>query len=282
MISISEGLYCFAMRRNYIGLYLIVTAGMLASCSKPAATSPSGPTSATAAPTGPTAAAASSSGASQFAQALGASKPIAYFRLESPSGSSDAGGAAYVSTAGVSGSTACAPISVPGNQCLALNGKDGAITTTQQGGVQTAGSIMAWVNLNVLPSKSDHILYVAGISESGNDFDLQFERDDALRFFTSGGGSVEYKPDPASLVGKWHMIVATLDTVGKTRAIYWDGKLGQVDTGGGSPNKKNLFSIGESTVFKGRFFNGSMDEVALWDRALTGAEVAKLYGAINP
>ncbi len=187
-----------------------------------------------------------------------------------------------MSTAGVASSTSCAPINVPGNQCVVLNGTDGAITTTQSGGIQTAGSMMAWVKLAVLPSKANHILFVAGISDSGNDFDLQFEQDDALRFFTAGGGSVEYKPDPATLTDKWHMIVATLDTVSKTRALYWDGKLAKVDSGGGSTNKKNLFSIGESTVFKGRFFNGSIDEVALWDRELTGTEVAKLYSSTNP
>ena len=219
---------------------------------------------------------------SQFIQTVQDSKPIAYFRLESPSGISQAGGAAYTSTPSASSSSSCAPINVSGNHCVDLNGKDSAITTTQQGGVQTAGSIMAWVKLAVLPSKADHILYVAGISQGGNDFDIQFEPDQTLRFFTAGGGAVEYKPDPSNLVGKWHMIVATLDTVSKARAVYWDGNLAKSDSGGGTPNKVNAFSIGESTVFTGRFFNGAIDEVALWDRALTGADVAKLYGSTNP
>ncbi len=273
-------LYYFAMRP--LSMWLIVVAGTLASCSKPAGTSPAGPSSAAAPTPAPSAAPTAPAGQSSFVQTVEASKPVAYFRLETPAGSSDGGPSVYTSTSGVASSTSCAPINVAGNQCVALNGRDGAITTTQQGGVQTAGSIMAWVNLNVLPSKSDHILYVAGISEGGNDFDLQFENDDKVKFFTQGGGAVEYKPESAALVGKWHMLVATLDTAAKTRAIYWDGKLGQVDTGGGSPNKKNLFSIGESKVFTGRFFNGSIDEVALWDRALTGAEVAKLYSSTNP
>jgi DNA alkylation damage repair protein AlkB len=219
---------------------------------------------------------------SEFVQTVEGSKPIAYFRLESPVGISQAGGAAYTSTPSVASSSSCAPINISGNHCVEFNGKDGAITTTQQGGVQTAGSIAAWVKLAVLPSKSDHILFIAGISQSGNDFDLQFEQDDALRFFTAGGGAVEYKPAPSTLTGKWHMIVATLDTASKTRALYWDGNLAKSDSGGGTPNKTNLFSIGESTVFRGRFFNGSIDEVALWDRALTGAEVAKLYNSTNP
>jgi len=219
---------------------------------------------------------------SEFVQNIVASKPFAYFRLESASGLSEVGSTAYSSSPSVTNSSPGAPINVPGNQCAVLNGKDGSISTTQRGGIATAGSLMAWVNLNSLPSKNDHILFVAGISQSGNDFDLQFERDDALRFFTAGGGAVEYKPDPATLAGTWHMIVATMDTGSKTRVLYWDGKLAKVDAVGGTPNKTGLFTIGESPVFTGRFFNGSIDEVALWDRALSGAEVAKLYSSINP
>ena len=250
-----EVVYFGAMRQRAI--LVIPVLATLASCSHPAKSS-------------------------EFVQTVEGSKPIAYFRLESPMGTSLAGGAAYTSTPSVASSSSCAPINVSGNHCVELNGKDGAITTTQQGGVHTAGSIAAWVKLAVLPSKSTHILYVAGISQSGNDLDLQFEQDDALRFFTAGGGAVEYKPAPSTLTGTWHMIVATLDTASKNRALYWDGNLAKSDSGGGTPNKTNLFSIGESTVFSGRFFNGSIDEVALWDRALTGAEVAKLYNSTNP
>ena len=125
--------------------------------------------------------------ASGFVQAVEATKPIAYYRLESTSGTSETGGSAYSSTNSVSNS-AGAPIGVSGNLAADLNGKDGAITTTQKGGIATAGSMMAWVKLAALPSKTGHIVYVAGISQSGNDFDLQFEEDGALRFFTSAGG----------------------------------------------------------------------------------------------
>ncbi len=282
--------------QNRIGLmFLLLLAGI--SCSKPsktsenpssgASTSPSAGTSTSPSAGTSTSPATSPSSSpsgkpSEFVQNVVASKPIAYFRLESTSGLSEVGGAAYSSSPSVTSSSSGAPTNVPGNQCAVLNGKDGAISTTQRGGIATAGSLMAWVNLTSLPSKNDHILYVAGISQSGNDFDLQFERDDALRFFTEGGGAVEYKPDPATLAGTWHMIVATMDNGSKTRVLYWDGKLAKVDAVGGTPNKTGLLTIGESPVFTGRFFNGSIDEVALWDRALSGAEVAKLYSSINP
>ena len=61
------------------------------------------------------------------------------------------------------------------------------------------------------------------------------------------------------------------------RAIYWDGTLGKKDAGGGSIGKTNGFSIGESKVFTGRFFDGDISDVALWNTALSSDTVAKIY-----
>jgi hypothetical protein len=50
-----------------------------------------------------------------------------------------------------------------------------------------------------------------------------------------------------------------------------------IDQGPSQPNKTSQFTIGASTVFGGRFFDGSIDEVALWNRSLSAAEVAAIY-----
>jgi hypothetical protein len=138
---------------------------------------------------------------------------------------------------------------------------------------------MAWVNLDELPSKAGHFFYVAGESESGNDLDVQFETDNVLKFYTAAGGHLSYSPSPDSLIGQWHQIVVTLDTATHTRALYWDGKSVATDKGGGEAGKKNVFTIGESPVFTGRFFHGAIDEVALWNHALKPTEVAAIYAA---
>jgi hypothetical protein len=230
----------------------------------------------------PAPASSSTSGAAagqDLAAVVKASTPIAYFRLEDSSGIAEVGGAGYRPIGGVAVSSSCAPIKMSGNQCVVLNGKDAWIATTQNGGIANAATIMAWVNLAALPSTAPHIFYVAGESQSGNDLDLQFEGDNAIKFFTAAGGSLDYKPNPASLVNQWHMIVVTMDVTAKSRAIYWDGVMVNSDQDPGKPNKTSAFSIGESTVFTGRFFNGSIDEVALWNRALGAAEVAAIYNS---
>lgn len=210
-----------------------------------------------------------SSEKTDISAAVKATSPLAYYRLESPKGSSEVGSTTYESVGGATN----------GSPGALLNGKDAWVKTTQMGGIDKAGSIMAWVKLAALPKSEDHILYIAGESQSGNDFDLQFENDNHLRFFTTGGGRIEFAPDSNTLVNQWHMIVATMDTAAPSKAIYWDGQPVASDKDPNTPKKTSQFTIGESPVFTGRFFHGSIDDVALWDRALSPDEVAAIYKA---
>jgi hypothetical protein len=212
-----------------------------------------------------------------FVTTVAASKPLAFYRLTAASGNSEVGATKYQARGGVT----VAPAGVFGGNSPAvkLNGRDAYVVTTQSGGIAGAASMMAWVNLDSLPSAAGRIFYVAGESQSGNDLDMQLEPDNVLRFFTASNGSIQYKPTPGDMIHQWHMIVATLDTATLGRALYWDGKPVATDRGGGKPNKTSVFSIGESTVFRGRYLNGSVEEVALWSRAVTAAEVAAMYAA---
>ena len=214
-----------------------------------------------------------------FASTVIATHPIGYYRLDATSGKSQAGTTTYGAKGGVTTDSPGAAIAGSSNNYAKFDGVSGTILTTQKGGVGQTSSIMAWVNLADLPSKTSRIYYVAGESENGNDLDLQFETDNVLRFFTAAGGRLDYAPPAASLLNQWHMIVATLDTATRTRAIYWDGKLVAHDAGGGEAGKKGAFSIGASTVFGNRWFKGGIEEVALWARALKADEVSSIYAA---
>jgi len=214
-----------------------------------------------------------------FPAEVASTKPIAFYRLDSTSGQSQAGTSTYKVTGSAAIAVSGAPVLTANNRYLNLDGHSAYITTTQFGGVGAAASIMAWVNMAELPSKSGHFFYVAGESENGNDLDVQFETDNTLRFYTASGGHLSYTPSPDSLIGHWHQVVATLDTPTHARALYWDGKPVATDKGGGEAGKKNVFTIGASAVFPGRFFHGGIDDVALWNRALKPAEVAAIYAA---
>jgi hypothetical protein len=214
-----------------------------------------------------------------FAAAVAATRPVAYYRLDATQGKSQTGSTEYKPSGGVT-SDAPGPLAGVANGHFAkLDGRGGYILTTQAGGVGAAASMMAWVNLAALPSAEGHFFYVVGESQNGNDLDLQFETDNALRFYTASGGHLSYAPSPTTLLNQWHLMVATMDAVSQTRVIYWDGKPVATDKGGGRAGKTGTFSIGASTVFGGRFFKGGIAEAALWNRALTAGEVAAVYTA---
>jgi hypothetical protein len=224
--------------------------------------------------------AANAAGA-DFVTAVRSTHPIAYFRLNTIEGKSVVGSTQYRSNGGISLAGPGAPVGV-GSQFVRFHGKDGYIVTTQSGGINGAASMMAWVNLAALPSDANRIFYVMGESQNGNDLDLQFDTDNQLKFYTAAGGHVTFAPPPDTLLNQWHLVIATLDTPTRTRTIFWDGNAVATDKGSGAANKSGIFSIGESTVFRGRFFKGGIQEVALWNRALRASEVAAIYAATSP
>lgn len=214
--------------------------------------------------------------------AVKATHPIAYYRLGSLNGNSEAGASQYHAVGGAAVTRQGGQFAGAGNTVTVLDGTSAYVETTQHGGINGKASIMAWVNLVDLPSTGRHIYYVAGESQNGNDLDLQFETDDQLKFYTDVGGHLSYAPPPATLPNRWHMILVTVDGGSGERHIYWDGASVAADQGAkGMHSKTSVFTIGESVVFTGRYLHGGMDQVALWDRALSAAEVASIYKAAD-
>ena len=213
-----------------------------------------------------------------FVSTVDSTNPLAYFRLETANGTSQGG--AYTTTYQNGASVASPGIATgePSNNYLSLNNANQQyVSTTLSGGVNTAGSLMAWVNLAELPSTAGTYFYVDGESQNGNDFDLQFQNDNKLYFYSSGGSSVQYSPDTSSLTGQWHMIVATFNATTNAQDIYWDGQLVSSGSVGSNTNKQGAFWIGESSVFGGRYFDGGIDEAAIWNYDLSAAQVTDIY-----
>jgi hypothetical protein len=202
----------------------------------------------------------------------------AYFRLEALSGNSEVSAhstGAYTYTSTGATVTGGAPIGVtPTSNALALNGTTGGISTTYSGGINNSGSIVAWVNLSALPSASGKILYIAGESQVGNDFDLQLTSDNYLRFYTTNSGAnIGYPLNTTNLVGQWHMVAATFSNTLGQRALYVDGVQVGTDTVISTPGKTTTFNIGATPVFSGRNFTGSIDEAAVYSIALSPTQV---------
>jgi hypothetical protein len=214
-----------------------------------------------------------------------ADNPLGFWTLATTNGADLANG--YTSTY-LNGATTTAPgtgvplAGFPSNAALTLDGNNVTqdyVTTGLSGGISGTGSIVAWVNLAQLPSTAGAYFYIAGESQVGNDFDLQFQNDNSLYFYTGAGENTSYTPNPASLVGQWNQIVVTYaGGASGFRDIYWNGVLVSTYTGSvDASSKTSTFTIGYTPVFGGRDFDGEIDEVAVFGSALTSLQVSQLY-----
>jgi hypothetical protein len=194
----------------------------------------------------------------------------------------------FVGAAAIGGAGSGPPLfSTPSNTALVLNGSNSDVTTSLVGGLDTTGAtadqgtIIGWFNLAALPSTLGHFFTIAAESYNGNDFDVQIETDNKLKFYTDAGSStIDPTPFTAGNLNTWYFFAATFNT-NLSRSIYLNGSLVANSVPGGSHNPAlgGQFSIGASTVWPGRYFDGSIDEVAVFNRALSAAEISTLYSA---
>jgi len=192
-------------------------------------------------------------------------------------------GAAAIGAAG-SGPTL---FNTPSNTALVLNGSNSFVNTSLVGGLNTngptadQGTIIGWFNMSILPSTTGHFFAIAGESFAGNDFDLQIETDNAIKFYTdAGSATVASNAFTKTDLHTWTFVAATFNS-NITRNIYLNGTLAASSVPGGAHNPTNggTFAMGASDVWTGRYFQGSLDEIAVFNRALTAAEISNLYAA---
>ena len=81
--------------------------------------------------------------------------------------------------------------------------------------------------------------------------------------------------------GQWHNLVAVTDAEGAEfgGAIYVDGELAAITEGvpALAANGSRVI-IGDNPGARGRNWNGEIDDVAIWNRALTASEIASIAG----
>ena len=113
-----------------------------------------------------------------------------------------------------------------------------------------------------------HILGKRG--GSGNEY--QIGDCGGLFFNADGGGVSSGQPMPQN---QWVHLAGTFD--GSTLAIYINGVLAGTASGTLGTSSSEPFKIGASDVYGG--FNGWIDEVAIYNRALSANEIAAIYAA---
>ncbi len=211
--------------------------------------------------------------------------PAAYWRFETVNDTSLSNG--FVNTfqgnATVTAAGQGVPLSgVADNRALLLDGNGGSVLTgiTNQFTFSSNGTFMAWVNFNELPSATGR--YVELVVKSHFSSPLDWVMDPNNRLYGYAG---DYPPvycdfNPALATNTWYHLAFTFDNAGGFKRLYVNGVLaGDLPLSPNLTGNTDEIVLGNSPVFTDRSFNGRMDEVALFNRALSGAEIQALFAS---
>lgn len=163
------------------------------------------------------------------------------------------------------------------SNAFSLNGTSAYVETssTLANDPISSGSLEAWVNFNTLPSVAGHIMQIIGKGNTNNFFDLQAHQDNKFHFFVGAGFTVASTTIVQTDV--WYHIVATWDNNTSIR-MYVNGVLENEDFENTLRGASGLpLQIGAQPSIPGRNFAGLIDDVQVYDRALTYPEVYSLY-----
>ncbi|MEU3252393.1 LamG-like jellyroll fold domain-containing protein [Streptomyces sp. NPDC006997] len=148
--------------------------------------------------------------------------------------------------------------------------------------LDTTGSyaVAAWVRLDALPGN-----YATAVSQDGrrqaSPFYLQYGQG-AFAFSLPGGQRARLVTTPET--GRWYHLVGVRDASSNEIRLYVDGKLAATTASG-----PNYVSTGPLAVGRAQwdgddtdFWNGAVDEVHAYDKALTAEEVSALHAGEKP
>lgn len=172
---------------------------------------------------------------------------------------------------------------------LDFDGADDYIDAGSGTGLDIPGdiSISVWINADTIscPGWCD---IVSNYNTAGNSAQYELAILNSQMTFNAGdGGSFTiYATTTSPPAGRWTHVVATRDTSVTNTRIYFDGVLqpGAFDAG---PNTIPTSGFGNTTIgragqFNGQYFNGTIDDVRVYNRTLSSSEVSLLYCTSTP
>ncbi|MFB9906644.1 glycoside hydrolase family 2 TIM barrel-domain containing protein [Allokutzneria oryzae] len=117
------------------------------------------------------------------------------------------------------------------------------------------------------------------IAKGDHQYALKLKNEKTLEFHVHGGGSwhTVYAPVPADFYGNWHRVSGTFD--GSVLRLYLNGEqVGETAWSGRIDNTAFPVNIGRNPElhqdFNGRMAHGVLDDVRIYDRALTPEQLA--------
>ena len=188
-------------------------------------------------------------------------KPSNYFKAVTYQGDGSAQGEAYGYK--------------EGSRAAVFNGSSSYITTSLDFNTLTNYSISLWIYIQATPSVSD--IFAGTIQDSGalNGFYLSVQTDRTIRFFernSSTNASALTSTDTIN-AGSWNHILVVRN--GSTNLLYINNGTA-ASTSNGTITHAEDFTIGRGGAHTSGLFEGKIDQVRIFDKALSSTEVGYL------
>jgi hypothetical protein len=159
---------------------------------------------------------------------------------------------------------------------IVFDGVDDYVIATRPGSITTGGniSICMWAKWTTKVVGDIQIL-IDNNHTGSQGFVIQDRPDLAGDPLTASGGLTStFKVGD----GNWHFIGVTIQETSQSR-MYIDGVLNASNTGSGILTVQPNISIGYWQVTPGRYLNGNIAQVSIYNRALTAAEIQQNFNA---
>ncbi len=214
-----------------------------------------------------------------------ASFPLGYWRFNETNGTV----ATNLGSSGVNGAYQNVTLNIAGPRPTNFSGFESNNVAAQFNGasssVNSGSSLMnnlaaftlaGWFRPTLAPGLR------AGLFGQNGVIGVGFSNSTTLQVLTAGGGSLSLSTNLP--LNQWHHIAVVGD--GTSLKIYLEGAL--QGTGGGATanygSSASPFNIGGGGIFdpSGNFFNGQIDEAAVWARDLSAVEIQQQYQTARP
>jgi hypothetical protein len=220
---------------------------------------------------------------------------VAWYRLDETSGTSVADSSVTGANGYTNGCNAMAPSWTTGKFVGALEfvaASGDCVETSDRAALDLAGgwSVSTWVELGSIPTAGGvYALVVKPNAASQHNYALFADNSAAapsgpgwlLDFHDAGGSAHHAKVATVFTTGTWFHLAGTWD--GTTLTLYVDAAVAATTVPGATPSA-TAYSGGGMTVLGrdqccGFFLDGRLDDVRIYDHALTAPEIASLQGA---
>ncbi len=192
-------------------------------------------------------------------------------------------GTAYANGSGVDGPSWTANGRYDG--AFDFDGVDDYIDAGNDGSLNFSGSsfaVEAWVKSGKIGSGDVGPIVSRDVGSNEASWWLRVNDDYTVSFMVQSEGGPEVSVNSTSIVlDDWSHVAAVKDNDSSEIRIYFDGALQDSTTdasGSNDPTNNNPVLIGKSNSDAGTdYFNGSIDEVRIWNKSLSDGEVTQHY-----